>query len=168
MLAKSGSRAKLIISSVCVEWTVGDRAAAPHSSGIAVNFARVIVTSILLGLAPLLLGCGHGKGPERLPIHGTLTLPDGEKLNGSITFNPAKGQPGPSAFTKVADGIYKFDRSNGPTAGRHDVIVNRVIPRASTLESIAKRQPIEKKKNQWTSAADVLDDGKYLQDLKLE
>ena len=61
-----------------------------------------------------LAGCGQGKGVERLPVHGTVTLSSGEKLSGSITFLPAKGQLGPAATTKLAEGSYKFDRSNGP------------------------------------------------------
>ena len=86
----------------------------------------MIVVSIFLGLAPLLGGCGK-KGVERLPLHGTVTVASGEKVNGSITFRPADGR-GPSANVKLAEGSYQFDRKNGPAAGPHIVIVKRGLP----------------------------------------
>ncbi len=132
------------------------------------NSQRTIIVSIFLGLAPLLIGCGKGKGVERLPLHGTVTLANGERPSGSISFLPAKGQSGPSATAKLANGSYQFDRSNGPAAGPHTVKVKRIVPRSSVMESLAKKQPIAKTQSEWTSSADVANDGQYLQDFDLK
>jgi len=133
-----------------------------------VNSYRTIVVSILLGLALLFVGCGRGKAVQRLPVYGTVTLANGEKLNGSITFRPAKGSTGPAATTKLADGSYKFDRSNGPTAGSQTVIVKRVVSRSDALQLLGKKQPVTKTKTEWIQSAEVSDDGRYLHDFTLE
>ena len=129
---------------------------------------RAIVVSILLGLVPLLGGCSKGRGVERLPVHGTVTLANGGKFSGSITFLPAGGRLGPAATTKLTDGSYLFNRGNGPTAGSQKVIVMRVVPRANVLNAIAEKKPMLATKTQWTQSADVADDGEYLHDFTLE
>ncbi len=142
-----------------------DRAAANLlQAAIALNSHRATVVLILLGLLPLLAGCGRGKRVERLPVHGTVTLSNGEKPSGSITFLPAKGQLGPAATTKLAEGSYKFDRSNGPAAGPQTVIVKRVVSRSR----IPDKKPLSKVKAEWTEAANVSDDGQYLHNFTLE
>ena len=154
-----------------------------------VNGLRAILVCILLGLAPLLVGCGGKKGPERLPVYGTVTLASGEKINGSITFLPVRGGTGPAATTKLAGGSYKFDRSNGPTAGPHNAIIKRGVPRSSMLQSLADKEAIAKtitertksqriksaekeavpeNKTEWTESANVSDNGRYLYDFILE
>jgi len=105
---------------------------------------------------------------ERLPVHGTVTLVSGEKLSGAITFLPAEGRTGPAATAKLTKGSYKFDRSNGPTAGPQTVIIKKIVPRSSTLKSLADKQPIPITKAVWTQSADVSDDGHYLHDFTLE
>ena len=132
------------------------------------NSHRAIVVWILLGLAPLLVGCDKGQGGERLPVHGTVRFANGEKPGGWITFLPAKGRAGPAATTALAEGCYKFDRSNGPLAGPQTVIVKRVVPRSIALKAIADKQHVQKTKNQWTRSVNVLDDGQYLHDFTLE
>ena len=133
----------------------------------AVNSRRAIVSSVLLGLAPLLAGCGGGTGVERLPVHGTVTFPNGEKPDCSITFLPAKGRPGPSATTRVVGGRYKFDRNNGPAAGPHSVMLTRLFPRSGTIPTADKKASAGMK-TEWTESADVLDDGQYEQDFTLK
>jgi len=157
-----------------------------------VNSHRTVVVSILLGLAPFLAGCGKKNNVERLPVHGTVTLANGERFNGSITFRPANGRPGPAATTKLADGSYEFDRSNGPTAGPQTVIVMRIVPRADVLQALASqssaaqhsasrtpptrpagkpatpRETTPKANAEWTDAADVPADGQFLCDFKLK
>ena len=142
-----------------------------------------------MGLATLLFGCGR-KGLDRLPVHGTVTFANGEKPDCSIMFKPAKGQPGPSATTKVVNGNYQFDRSNGPTAGPHTVIVTRIVhrsfqPLADKKAAAEKKAAADKKatankktvadnkagpdeKTEWTESADIGDDGRYLQDFTLK
>lgn len=108
-----------------------------------------------------------------------MTLANGEKPSGTINFKPDKGLPGPVANTKLTEGSYKFDRSNGPTAGPQIVTVNRVFPRSDMLKSLADKKPGPKKsigskqpvpttKTQWMLAVDLADDGEYSHDFKLE
>jgi hypothetical protein len=134
-----------------------------------VNSHRVIVSSTLLGLASLLIGCGREEAVERFPIHGTVTFANGEKLNGSITFLPAKGRPGPAATTALVEGSYRFDRSNGPAAGPHTVkIMKRNNSRSRIPKSPSDGQAAEKTRMEWTESTDVSDDGPYLHDFTLE
>ena len=135
---------------------------------IAVNSHRAIAVSILVGLAPLLVGCGKGNGVDRLPVHGTVTLASGEKLSGSITFTPAKGQLGLPAGTKLTEGSYKFDRNNGPVAGPQTVIVTRVFPRSSVMESPPDNKAVPGTKAKWNQSTDISDDGQYVHDFTLE
>lgn len=133
---------------------------------IAVNSQRAIVSIILLGLATLLDGRGR-KGLDRLPVHGTVTFANGEKPDCSITFVPDKGHHGPSATARLVEGSYKFDRSNGPTAGPHTVTIRRITGRA--LEQIAEKKVTPPpSKIQWTESADVADDGRYVQNFDLK
>lgn len=129
---------------------------------------RAFAVLILLGLLSLHCGCGRESGVDRLPVHGTVKMASGERLNGSITFIPAQGQSGPSATTKLDEGKYEFDRTNGPTAGPHTVIVKRVVSRAVTLKAIAAKQRIRENGAEWTLSADVADNGQYLQDFTLD
>ena len=135
---------------------------------IAVNSHRAIVVSILLGLAPLFDGCGRRSGVQRLPVHGRVTLANGEKLSGWIAFMPARGQSGPAANTKLVEGRYQFDRSNGPTAGLKDVKVTRTPSGTRTPRSPADDKTTPKPKSAWTQSADVTDDGRYLYNFTLE
>ncbi len=123
---------------------------------------------ILLGLAPVLVGCGRGTGVDRLPVHGTVTLANGEKLSGSITFRPAQGRSGPAATTNLTDGSYQFNRGNGPTAGSQTVIVMRIVPRSRIPQASTDKQALPNAKSQWTQSADISDDGQYLYDFTLE
>jgi len=129
-----------------------------------VNRYRAIVVSILLGLTPLFAGCDRGK---RLPVHGTVTLANGEKPSGSITFLPTKGRAGPAATTTLAEGSYHFDRSNGPLAGPKTVIVNRFVSRADRFQKLTNKKAIPKTKTEWTRSVEVSDDGQYLHDFAL-
>ena len=129
---------------------------------------RAFAVLILLGLLSLHCGCGPGDRVDRLPVHGTVTMASGERLNGSIAFVPAQGQSGPSATTKLDEGKYEFDRTNGPTTGPHTVIIRRVVSRADSLKAIAAKQQTRENGAPWTLSADVADDGQYLQDFTLD
>ena len=128
---------------------------------------RAFAVLILLGLLSLDCGCGGEQDLNRLPVHGTVTMASGERLNGSITFLPAQGQSGPSVTTKLDEGKYEFDRTNGPTAGPHTVIIKRLVSRADSLKAIAAKQPSRVSGAEWTLSADVADNGQYLQDFTL-
>ncbi|MGA2255743.1 MAG: hypothetical protein ABSG53_13945 [Thermoguttaceae bacterium] len=102
---------------------------------------------------------------NRFPVHGTVTLASGEKLNGSISFLPAKG---PAATTALKEGSYKFDRNNGPVAGPQTVIVTRVFPRSSVMESPPDNKAVPGTKAKWNQSTDISDDGQYVHDFTLE
>ena len=57
-----------------------------------------------------------------------VTCAKGEGFSGSITFVPDKGRPGPAATTGVRGGYYRFDGTNGPTAGPHKVMIRKIVP----------------------------------------
>jgi hypothetical protein len=133
-----------------------------------------IVVAILLGLTALLSGCGKRKQVERQAVRGTVVLRSGEKLNGSISFLPADGSPGPAATATLADGSYEFDRGNGPTAGLHQVIVKRAIPKGAMMEKRSKKLqsqeslPETEPKMEWTLTVNVTDDGAFQRDFTLD
>jgi hypothetical protein len=128
------------------------------------NGHRAIVGWGILGLAPLLIGCRHGTTLDRLPVHGTITLPNNEKLNdASINFKPPPGHDGPTANAMVTDGIYQFDSQNGPTAGPQIVTITRIRRRTSNAEATAAP-----KKSVWTQKVELSDDKVYVQDFQLD
>jgi hypothetical protein len=136
---------------------------------IAIGGHRSILLSILLGLAALFVGCGKNSELERLPVHGTVRLANGETLSDcSISFLPKKGVRGPSATTGLTGGSYKFDRDNGPTAGPHTVKVTRIERSRHLPGPLGGKPPDPKAKREWTTSADVLNDGKYLLDFDLK
>ena len=124
----------------------------------------------------MLVGCGGGSGFERLPVYGTVALVGGEKFSGSISFVPEKGTSGPAATVSLIDGVYQFDRRDGPSEGPHRVIVQRVIPKDAALANRKKKNaaPLVKPKVEkesrmdWTLSANVPADGNYQFDFKLD
>jgi hypothetical protein len=129
---------------------------------IAIGGHRSILLSVLLGLAALLVGCGKKSELERLPVHGTVRFASGEKLSEcSISFLPKKGVRGPPATTGLTEGSYKFDRGNGPTVGPHIVKVMRVDRSRRVPGPPGGKPPDVNAKREWTTSADVLNDGEY-------
>lgn len=132
------------------------------------------MVSILLGLTTLLGGCGKGKQVARQAVRGSVVLRSGENLNGSITFLPAEGRPGPAATATLIDGSYEFDRGNGPTAGPHQVIVKLVIPKGAMMKKWSKKPqskealPETEPKMEWTLTVNVTDDGAFQRDFTLD
>ena len=120
-------------------------------------------------------GCGQGGGPVRLPVHGTVSLRNGEKLTGSITLVPANG-PGVAATTAISSGSYVFDRQNGPTAGRKQVTIRKIASKETRLQALSDPKHTlpdqgalrESPKTEWTLSANVKDDGSYACDLTLD
>jgi hypothetical protein len=140
----------------------------------AARCPRVALLGVATALVVLPLGCGRSGGFERLPVGGTVSRAGGEKFNGTITFLPADGKPGPAAIVSLLNGEYQFDRHNGPAAGPHRVIVNKVLPnKKSMLESRGKPStpgpatgaPL---KTQWTQSANVTAEGPYRFDFNLD
>jgi hypothetical protein len=131
------------------------------------NGYRAIVVWILVGVAPLLAGCHGSQSWDRLPISGTVVDRSGEKVSGSITFTPLKGQSGPAANMVLKDGSYQFSRSDGPVAGSYTVIVRRVDPRSRTPRS-ADKVPGAPKKSEWALSAELSEGGPYVRDFELD
>lgn len=84
-----------------------------------------VATSVawgMLGLA-LLPGCGAGE-PRRVAVFGTVRRVGGAPVvQGGINFRPDKQHRGPAASTEILGGTYRFDSSNGPTAGHYQVVI---------------------------------------------
>jgi hypothetical protein len=136
---------------------------------------RIIALCLALGLGVLPLGCGKSSGVVRLPVRGVVVGPGAEKLTGSITFVPAEGRPGPAATTTLVDGQYQFDLENGPTAGRHRVIVARASSKAAMLSASSGRTSTASPaaatkglKTEWTLSVDVPSAKPYQCDFKLD
>jgi hypothetical protein len=130
---------------------------------------------VILALGLLAAGCGKNAS-ARLPVYGAVTYADGETFNGSITFVPANGRPGPAAATGVSSGYYRFDSTNGPTTGPHRVMIHKIVPREVGLKSLRQKRPpaaagstgAGSGKTTWTLSADVPADGPYQFDFKLD
>jgi hypothetical protein len=85
---------------------------------------RGIALLLAVGLAALpFTGCG---GSGRVSVSGRVTV-DGKPVpEGSITFIPEKGNPGPTAGGAIRDGSYKIDARKGPMTGKHRMEVHAV------------------------------------------
>jgi hypothetical protein len=116
-----------------------------------------LVASLLVALA----GCGEG-GSQRLPVTGHITGKDAETLDGSISFIPAKGNEGLGATASLKNGEYRFDRSNGPSAGKHQVSIRRT-PSKPTI-----RPETTQMRQEWTFPADIPAGGPYTVDFQLD
>jgi hypothetical protein len=131
---------------------------------------------LVLLLAMTLVGCSRSNGEGRLPLYGTVTDSSGEKVSGSISFVPDQGRPGPSAIASLKDGEYRFDTTNGPTAGPHRVNVTRTVTKdLSAKQAAAPKRSLAGKKGgvapsssgQPALSADVPAKGPYQLDFKL-
>jgi hypothetical protein len=130
--------------------------------------------------AVLLAGCSKIGTKHRLAVSGTVTLANQDDINGSISFVPAEGTAGPAAITTLAKGKFEFDRTNGPTAGPHRVIIRRSIiqnriPSSNTVDQKADSAAIalaDSKsgdvKTEWKLRANLHEDAPNHFDFKLE
>lgn len=123
---------------------------------------QLVHLAACLNLMAASAGCGSGSSVARLPLEGTIRLNTQETFNGSITFVPAEGRSGPAATTAILEGKYRFDATNGPTAGPHRAIVKRIdskgkIPeaRGNNTKTDAKSVTNPVGKVEWTFACDL-------------
>jgi hypothetical protein len=107
-------------------------------------------------------------------MFGAVALATGEKLSGSITLMPAKGNTGPAATTAIVDGQYRFDTTNGPTAGPHQVMIKRMtltgtprVPSANQKGAVRPDGPVESKM-QWILDVDIKPGELNQHDFKLD
>ena len=131
--------------------------------------APLLTVAAILTLGILAAGCGKDAS-ARLPVYGYVTCANGESFSGSITFVPDKGRPGPAATTGVRGGYYRFDGTNGPTAGPHKVMIRKIVPPGEALKSLGQKDSPHagSGKTAWTLSADVKLDGPYRFDFKLD
>ncbi|WP_442505753.1 hypothetical protein SH528x_004559 [Novipirellula sp. SH528] len=86
---------------------------------------RVLATAIIL-----ITGCGQATSPLRKAVSGQIAVDGNPAPNGSISFLPARGTSGPAATSLIADGQYRFDKSNGPYTGAYQVVISFDAPPA--------------------------------------
>jgi hypothetical protein len=128
---------------------------------------RAFAVLIFLGLLLMHCGCGRVTNLKRFPVHGTVTMPNGERINGSITFLPEEGQSGPAATATLAEGKYEFDSDNGPTVGPHIVKIRRLVSRSAPVKaSEAKQKPLTNA--EWILKADIKVESQGLQDFTID
>ena len=131
------------------------------------NGDRAIIVSFLFGLSLLICGCKRGTHLNRLPVHGTVTINNGEKLRkGSIVFQPAQGRSGPSATASVKDGVYGFTREDGPTAGGQTVRIVR--NESGRIPAKVAPMHVASGKSHWELNEELVDDGVYVHNFKLK
>lgn len=77
----------------------------------------------------------------RQPITGAVKV-DGQAVErGSITLLPDQGHRGPAASSAIADGKYQFTSENGPTPGKHRVIIGIELQQTDSLSSSETSPP---------------------------
>lgn len=135
----------------------------PFSSALAgvsmgTNTAPYTATCLIVCCFASVVGCG-ASGPPRLPVSGKVTAASGEAFNGSISFTPAP--EGLGATAAVSEGAYRFDRSNGPTAGSYEVTIRRTASKPLGT-------PVGKTRTEWTRKADVPANGPFEIDFQLD
>tara|TARA_R110002111_G_scaffold1157_1_gene8151 strand:- start:5647 stop:6090 length:444 start_codon:yes stop_codon:yes gene_type:complete len=92
---------------------------------------RALKFSLLIFSLFYLVGCGSAATDERehIPIHGQVTLNNTPVGDGVISFIPAKDNSnGSPASTNILAGKYRFNGTEGPSAGRYRVRINPPLP----------------------------------------
>lgn len=145
----------------------------PALMNASYRFPRWAVSCCLLVLLAAAAGCGRQNAAARLPVFGRASGPGGEKFNGSITFLPAPGREAPAAIGSIVQGEYRFDATNGPTAGAWDVVIRSAPtkgppPRAAASRSSAPGQAKNAPTTEWKFPAVVPAAGPYRFDFPLK
>jgi hypothetical protein len=99
--------------------------------------------------------CQRDDGLARLAVFGKVSSDSGDPVNGTISFLPDAGTEGPAAIASLVDGIFAFDSTNGPVAGRYRVVIVRQLADegykgASALQHDGSAAPEE-----WSYPAEV-------------
>jgi len=68
-------------------------------------------------------GCQGGDTAPRVPMSGKVTLKGVPLSAGSVSLLPEKGTDAPTANTMINRGEYRFNKANGPLAGRYRLLV---------------------------------------------
>lgn len=91
-----------------------------HRAILAMRWS--VGSAVLVTGAFALPGCGTDDEGRR-PVTGTVSIDDQMIPRGSISFFPERGHSGPAAATSISEGVYRFTKTNGPTAGHHRVVI---------------------------------------------
>ena len=146
-----------------------------HSAMTVAARRKAYWTTWLPAALLMAAGCGGPSGVPRLPVYGTVVDSSGEKIDGSISFVPDQGRSGPSAIASLVKGAYRFDKTNGPTAGPNRVIVIKTASKEPPLKPAApaKRQANKgatagRQAVEWTFSRDVAEKGPFQFDFQLQ
>lgn len=87
------------------------------------SFPQVVPAAAWMAVATMVVcsfGCGKSDPFERQPLRGFITW-EGEPIQfGSITLEPAEGQPA-GAMAPIRDGAFEIAREAGPSPGKYAV-----------------------------------------------
>jgi hypothetical protein len=87
---------------------------------------RPVALIVLAGL--MIVGCGDPSTPvdpfKRVAVSGTVTLDGAPLPAGTIEIDPMEGAEGPTAIGEISQGKFAIERSRGPVAGKHRVIIS--------------------------------------------
>jgi hypothetical protein len=116
--------------------------------------ARGRQCAVICGLALLLCaGCGGDGGVRRVAVFGKVTLNGTPVTTGSVSLLP-EGD-GPPANVTIDQGVYRFDRSNGPAAGPHQILVNYSVAEPVSSKVAAFQSPKPPKQGEFASQVEV-------------
>jgi hypothetical protein len=110
---------------------------------------------IALVLLVPLTGCAEADAMRRVGMYGQVTL-NGAPLNdGSISLLPAADNKAPTANAMIKQGVYLFDRANGPVAGAYRVLVMQTTGDATVDKMAGFRSGPPPPKREWESKVEV-------------
>lgn len=91
------------------------------------GFARVNVQLLFIAIAGLMIsacaGCGESDGTARVAMFGKIAFKGTPVTAGSVSLLPAEGNDAPTANVTIQQGAYRFDKTNGPAAGKYRMLV---------------------------------------------
>jgi hypothetical protein len=129
--------------------------------------------ALCAGLCIVAIGCGRSN-VDRLPVFGSIIGPGTEKLTGSVSFIPEGNRSSPGCVASLVNGQYRFDRTNGPGAGRYRILIRRAVTKtrasqesspeltSTTPETTGRDATLE-----WTLTRDIAANGPYQIDFEL-
>lgn len=113
-------------------------------------------------------GCGSSDtGPKRMEVSGTVKRGGVAVKAGGVRFLPTGDHNGPAANGAIEDGTYKFTTDDGPTAGRHRVVIHVLLSKDELMKMKAEPDN-EGPKMQWEFEVTVPDGEPFEKDFNLD
>jgi hypothetical protein len=122
--------------------------------GFPITELREMFTIILCLTLAGSAGCNNQAGPQRVALHGKVTLNGTPVNSGSISLLPEAGNDAPTANTNIQQGAYRFDNSNGPMPGPYQVLVLPAQNDAGTSKA-ANFKSAPPPRREWKSKVEV-------------